>query len=201
MRSVVLSIVAVALATAASADFQPRAFNVFVGAGSSLKDWHGQASFRSVEFEILGRSHFIERWLPRTEAGVSATYSAIQQPRSWFGTKYGDPYDSVRGEWATLFLRHSWRERAALQPFVEIGSGPMWSNRRVPAATSRFNFNSHLGIGATVLAGQHPIYLMYRFSHISNLMFGDRNPGHGRRNPGWNVNSISVGMRFRKFGL
>lgn len=194
-----VGVAAALFATAAMAGFSPESLNAYFSAGSSLKNWHGQASFRSAQFELLGRSKVVERWVPHSAVGVSVTYSAIQQPRSWFGHLYGDPNDSVRGEWATLFLRRSWRERAPLQPLVEIGSGPMWSNRRVPAATSRFNFNSRVAIGAALFATTpHPLYVMYTFSHISNLMFGDRNPGHDRRNPGWNVNSISVGTRLRK---
>jgi hypothetical protein len=180
-----------------AADFQPREFNLFGEMGKSMTGWHGQAAFRSIQFELLGRSPFVERWLQKSETGVSLTYSAIHQPRSWFGHRYGDPDDSVRGEWATLFVRRGWREHAPLQPFVELGTGPMWSNRRVPAATSRFNFNSHLGIGTKLFATRHPIYVTYCFSHISNLAFGDHNPGHARRNPGWNVNSILLGTRLR----
>jgi hypothetical protein len=182
-----------------ASDFQSAEINVRAGAGESLTSWHGQASFRSIEFELLGRSQFVARYIPKSEVGLSLMYSDIRQPRSWFGHQYGDPDDNVRGENAFLFIRRGWRESASVRPYVELGTGPMWSNRRVPAATSRLNFNSQVGLGLRLLADTHPIFLVYRFSHISNLAFGDQNPGHAKRNPGWNVNTILVGTRLHKF--
>jgi hypothetical protein len=182
-----------------ASDFQPTELNVKAGAGESLTSWHGQASFRSIEFELLGRSRFVARYIRKSEVGLSLMYSDIRQPRSWFGHEFGDPDDDVRGENAFLFVRRGWREGARVQPYVELGTGPMWSNRRVPAATSRLNFNSQLGIGLRLFADSHPIFVVYRFSHISNLAFGDQNPGHAKRNPGWNVNTVLVGTRLHKF--
>ena len=66
-----------------AADFQPREFNLYGEMGKSMTGWHGQAAFRSIQFELLGRSPFVERWLPKSETGFSLTYSAIHQPRSW----------------------------------------------------------------------------------------------------------------------
>lgn len=192
-------LVAFLCAVSAGASDFPRELNVFVGAGRSLTSWHGSSSYRQVEFQFVGRPRFVARFLPRTDAGVSLAYSDIRQPRSWFGSLYGDPNDSVRGEWTYLFLRHGWRENAATQPYVELGSGPMWSNRRVPAATSRFNFHSQLGIGTRLFATSHPVFVVYRFSHISNLLFGPHNPGAHKRNPGWDVNTIMIGTRLHAF--
>lgn len=199
MRSLFVTIMAVAVA-ASAADFQPREFNVYGGAGKSMTSWHGQASFREVQFELLGQSRWVARHVRKLEAGLSVTYSDIRQPRSWFGHLYGDPNDSVRGEWAYLFLRRTFRDASTTQPYVELGSGPMWSNRRVPAATSRFNFHSQLGLGARFFANRsHPLFVVYRFSHISNLAFGPHNPGHSKRNPGWDVHSVMIGTRVRGF--
>jgi hypothetical protein len=172
---------------------------IALGAGESLRSWHGQASFRSIEFGLLGKSRFVSHYIPKAEVGLSIAYNDIRQPRSWFGYEYGDPDDKVRGENAYFFVRRGWREAARIRPYVELGTGPMWSNRRVPAATSRLNFNSQLGIGARFFDDSHPVFLVYRFSHISNLAFGDQNPGHAKRNPGWNVNTILLGTRLRRF--
>lgn len=177
----------------------PAEINVAIGGGKSLTSWHGQARFRSIQFELTGTSRFIARFIPKSEAGVALMYSDIRQPKSWFGNQYGDGDDSVRGENAFLFIRRAWRGSSNVQPYVELGTGPMWSNRRVPAATSRLNFDSQLGLGARFFARGQPLFIVYRFSHISNLAFGDQNPGHAKRNPGWNVNTILVGTRLLKF--
>lgn len=190
----------IASTTASAADFQASEFNIYGGSGKSLTSWHGQASFRQLQFEVLGQSRWITRHVPKLELGASLTYSDIRQPRSWFGYRYGDGDDSVRAEWAYLFLRRTFRDTSSVEPYIELGSGPMWSNRRVPAATSRFNFHSQLGVGARLFAtSSHPLYVVYRFSHISNLVFGPRNPGMGKRNPGWDVNSVLIGTRVRAF--
>ena len=194
MRSLLVALIVLVCSPLSASEL-----SVFVGSGKSLKSWHGQASFRDIEFEYVTRWRLVERFISKTDAGVSVMYSDIRQPRSWFGDLYGDGTDSVRGENAYFFLRRNWREGTRMQPYVELGTGPMWSNRRVPAATSRLNFDSQLGIGARLFAGTHPLFIVYRFSHISNLAFGDQNPGHAKRNPGWNVNTILIGTRIHKF--
>ena len=189
----------VSFVVAPSLHAELREFNIFFSHGRSFTSPHGRARFRSLQFEFLGRSRFVAHYIPKAEVGVSLTYSDIRQPRSWFGYTYGDPDDSVRGENAFLFIRRSWRETSSTQPYIELGTGPMWSNRRVPAATARLNFDSQLGFGARLFADAHPVFIEYRFSHISNLAFGDNNPGHPKRNPGWNVNTILIGTRIHKF--
>jgi len=157
------------------------ATNVYLGYGVSQSNWHGQAFFHSVTFERSGLAPplIVTSRFPNLRAGVSLSYSDVRQPRSWFGHTYGDPDDRVRAEWAYAFLRRSWKTT-----FVDFGTGPMWSNRRIPAATSRFNFHTQLGFGASF--GR--LSLIYRFSHISNGELA-------RRNPGWNVHSLLAGTR------
>jgi hypothetical protein len=68
----------------------------------------------------------------------------------------------------------------------------MWSNRRVPAATSRFNMNSQAGFGAILFArSRAPIHVGYRFSHISN-------GGLTGRNPGLEVHQAIIGVRVKR---
>ena len=67
----------------------------------------------------------------------------------------------------------------------------MVAEKRVPAATSRFNFASAAGVGFVFNAGGHyPIVAGYRLTHISN-------GGYAPRNPGLNVSSILIGVRVR----
>ena len=158
--------------------------------GQAKNSFHGNAFFRSLHFEYAGRPSFTERRLFHTDAGVALTYSDIRQPRSWFGHTYGDPNDSVRGENAFFFLRHRFLQNSTrFQPYVDLGTGPMWSNRRVPAATSRFNMNSQFDVGILIAPeSRHAIQFGYKFSHISN-------GGDAGRNPGWNLHSLFIGTR------
>jgi opacity protein-like surface antigen len=170
-------------------------FNVYFGDARSETNRHGQSRFRTMSFELTGRPRLLEsidRYLPDARAGVDIDYSDVRQPRSWFGYTYGDPDDSVRAEWAHFFFRNYWRTSSnTLRPYVDIGTGPMWSNRRIPAATSKLNFDSQLGLGVVIFPNARmPLYAGYRFSHISN-------GGLTGRNPGLNVNGFFVGTRVR----
>src|SRR5260370_41712116 len=122
-------------------------FNIYLGHASSESNRHGQSRFRTISFELTGRPkllRLIDRYLPNARLGVDIDYADVRQPRSWFGYTYGDPDDSVRAEWAHFFVRQYWRTSSNVRPYVDIGTGPMWSNRRIPAATSKLNFNSQL---------------------------------------------------------
>ena len=191
LRKTLLFLSMVIALAARAGDFQPRELTFFVSAGQSPMNRHGHSVFRTVQLEAVGRSKLADRWLKNVDAGVALSYSKVRQARSWFGYTYGDPDDHLRAEAAYFFLRHSWKEGTETQPFLELGTGPMFSNRRVPAATSRINFQSQLGFGLRLHAqSAHPWMIGYRFSHISN-------GGLEGRNPGVNVHSFLVGTRVR----
>lgn len=173
----------------------PRAFSLYVSAGRNPSNVHGSSDFRTVTFEMTFDEPLLQRWahLHDTEAGAAISYHQIHQPRSWFGHTYGDPDDAVRGESLFVFARHQWRPTSDTRPFVDLGTGPMWANRRVPAATSRFNFDSQLGVGVTLFAtSRWPLMAGYRFSHISN-------GGATGRNPGLDVHVVFVGTTLRQW--
>ncbi|MCU1346990.1 MAG: Lipid 3-O-deacylase-related protein [Acidobacteria bacterium] len=179
---------------ASAGDFSPRELNVFLGGGKSPINTHGHSVFRTIELEVVGHSRLADRWIRNVDAGVSLSYSDVRQARSWFGYQFGEPDDRIRAEALSFFLRKPWRSGASTRPFVEIGTGPMWSNRRIPAATSRINFQSQLGFGLRLGANSsRPLLVGYRFAHISN---GGITP----RNPGINVHSFWVGTRVRTLG-
>ena len=178
--------------TDSSGNPEPAGPNFYLGYGVSQPNWHGQARFNEVTIEREGfKPRIVTRFFPSLSVGASLTYSDVEQPRSWFGHTYGDPDDHVRAEWLFGFVRREWREGSSARPFVDFGTGPMWSNRRIPAATSRINFHTQLGAGATFGNGRYPMILGYRYSHISNGEFVSRNPG-------WNVHTFIVGTRFTK---
>jgi hypothetical protein len=179
------------VATAARADFHKREINLFVSSGTSVKDLHGQATLHSIHFELAGRADWMK--LRDTDVGVALIYSEVRQPHFLFPPERGGPKDDVKAESAYFFGRKRWTRWSTVQPYVDVGSGPMWSNRRIPAATSRVNFQSQLSGGAIWFPNaRFPLFTAYRFSHISN-------GGFAPRNPGINVYSFVVGTRLVRF--
>jgi hypothetical protein len=178
------------VAATARADFNPRDINVFLSDGKSAETLHGQATMRSIHFELVGRMDWMK--LRDTDFGIALTYSDVRQPRFLFPLN-GDPEDDVRAESAYIFARKRWTRWTVAEPYLDLGSGPMWSNRRIPAQTSRVNFQSQITAGAIWLPrSRFPIFTAYRFSHISN-------GGFAPRNPGMNVYSVIVGTRVYRF--
>jgi hypothetical protein len=173
--------------TAASDTSDTRAqVRVYASGGRSLQNWHGQATLQSVNFE------FARPYRKHSEIGLIFAPHIINQPRSWFGDLYHDGEENVRAVSASMLYRRQFqRESKKAQPFIEISTGPMWAEKRVPAATSRFNFISQAGFGY-VFRPDAPVsfVLGYRFAHISN-------GGYAPRNPGLNINSIMIGTRLR----
>lgn len=184
-----------ALPLFASDAFEPKELAVSVSSGKTNNtSRHGFATFQSIHFEVTGPSPWLQRRVPGVITGFSLTYSDIEQAHSWFGYQFENTADRVRGQVAQAFLRYPMARSSAVRPYVELGTGPMWSNRRVPAATSRLNFNSYLVLGVSTLESRSvPLRFGYRFAHVSN---GGIEP----RNPGWNIHSFFVGTRLKSFG-
>lgn len=115
--------------------------------------------------------------------GAALTYHAMYQAHSYHGYRFGDRNDNVRAESLYLFTRRDYT-----RILCDLGSGPTWSNRPIPAATSRINFQSQLTFGAIFGRGR----VAYRFGHISNA-------GLAHHNPGINVNTILAGYQLKKW--
>lgn len=164
-------------------------FRVYGTAGKSITNWHGQVDVQALHFEL---GHELS---PRTTVGFVFAPMNVWQPRSWFGDAYGDGSESVRAMSASLLLRQTFRRMARTQFYLEGSSGPMVAEKRVPAATSRFNFVTQAGVGLVLNAhGALPIIAGYRFMHISN-------GGYAPRNPGLNVSALVVGVQLRNATL
>jgi len=192
MRRTLLVAMLVASSCALHHDFTAHEINTYLSSGGSGMNFHGHSMFRrTIHFEAAGDSKLANRWMQHTNAAISIAYSDIHQARSWFGYRDGDPDDWVRAVSSLFLLRRHWRDPLDLQPYAELGTGPMWSNRRVPAATSRLNMNSQAGFGVIFFAHERvPIHFGYRFSHISN-------GGLWKRNPGLEVHQIIIGARVK----
>lgn len=156
--------------------------SVHAAGGKSITTWHGQATIETLNIEA---SRTIR---PRTELAFVFAPMFIRQPRSWFGNQFGDGEENVKAISGALLLRRTFRNETI---YVEAGTGPMWAERRVPAATSRFNFHSQFGAGFVLFPRNRvSMVIGYRFGHISN-------GGYAPRNPGLNVSSLVIGTRFR----
>ena len=182
-----LTIAVFALLSTLSANAQMfNRMNVYATGGKSWTNWHGQADMQTLNFEL---SHAFS---PRYEAGVVFAPMNFYQPRSWFGYQFGDGSEQVQAASVSMLGRRTFRVDAPTNVYVEASTGPMWSEERVPEFTSHFNFISQFGTGVVLNArGRFPLIVGYRFAHISN-------GGYSERNPGWNISSLLIGTRVRR---
>ena len=154
--------------------------------GKSITTWHGQAAMQAMSIAIA------KPISPRTDVSFALVPLVLDQPKSWFGNQYGDGNEDVNGVAVSVLVRRTFhRASTRWNYYLEGGTGPMFSEKRVPASTSRFNFMTQLGAGFVLTpAARVPLLIGYRFDHISN-------GGYSPRNPGLNVSSLVLGLRFR----
>jgi hypothetical protein len=186
VRSLALAILVLACAPAWAWQFLkgPARSNVTLLGGKSMTGVHGQASVEAIGFE-WGRGI-----TKHNDLMFGVMPFSIQQPKSWFGSQFGEGEEQVRAIHWSIVLRHNWGGDATRsRPYAELGSGPMWAQKRVPAATSHFNFNSHGEVGMTFASrrGIAP-FAGFRFQHISN-------GGYAPRNSGLNISTLVFGLR------
>ena len=186
-KLLVLLLASLPLCASAQSLLSPNRLNVYAFGGKSMTGRIGQADIQAVNFEF-GRaiSH-------RLEFGTILAPMNIRQPKSGYDDQFGPGSHDVRAISSSLFARyHFGDDSAAVRPYAEISSGPMWSQERVPAGTSRMNFISQGGIGVTIHPrARYGIIVGWRFAHISN---GWIEPD---KNPGYNTNSIVLGVQLR----
>ena len=188
--SIVVALIALLSITAsAAADsfFTMNRRNVYVFGGKSMTGRIGQADIEAINFEF-GRAVS-----SRFEFGSVIAAMNIRQLKSGYDDQFGEGSHDVRAISSSLFARyHFGSDSARVRPFVELSSGPVWSERRVPAGTSRFNFISQGGFGVTIRPRErYGVILGWRFGHISN---GWIEPD---KNPGYNTNALVLGLQFR----
>jgi len=183
----VLLLASLPLCASAQSLLSPNRLNVYAFGGKSMTGRIGQADIQAINFEF-GRaiSH-------RTEFGVVLAPMIIRQQKSGYDDQFGPGNQGVRVISGSLFARyHFGSDSATVRPYAELSSGPMWSEERVPAGTSRMNFISQGGIGITIHPrARYGIIAGWRFAHISN---GGIEPD---KNPGYNTNSIVLGVQLR----
>jgi hypothetical protein len=188
MNRTLVLLAAICVSTHAFGGFRgPTRTSIGAAAGKSMSGVHGQASLASFHFELS------RAFLAHTEVTSGVQPMFIEQPSHFFVAD-GKGNEHAFAVQFTLGLRHHFRDESAnTRPFIELGSGPMFSDKRVPVTSSRVNFYSYGAVGATFHArnGYAP-YAGFRFGHISNAgIVADRNPGY-------NIGSIVLGVRFAR---
>jgi Lipid A 3-O-deacylase (PagL) len=75
-------------------------------------------------------------------------------------------------------------------PYVELGGGTLFTNTKVPEATSTINFTTSGAVGLHFLRSKHNISTEIRFMHISNASLANLNPG---------INTVQFRIGFGSF--
>ena len=75
-------------------------------------------------------------------------------------------------------------------PYFELGGGTLFTNTKVPEATSRINFTTSGAFGLHFLRSKHNISTEVRYMHISNAGLATPNPG---------INTIQFRLGFGLF--
>ena len=189
MKRLLCAVALLWIVSSAGADslFTPNRRNVYVFGGKSMTGRIGQADIEAINYE-MGRAIS-----SRLEFGSALALMNIRQPKSGYDDQFGEGSHDVPAISSSLFVRyHFGGDSARVRPFMELSSGPVWSQERVPAGTSRINFISQGGVGVTIRPRErYGILLGWRFGHISNGWF------EPDKNPGYNTNAIVIGMQFR----
>ena len=175
---VFLTLLVLALPAAAA---WPEQFSLYGIGAKSAPNKHGQWSFQSLNLEATGRTKWPFDW------GLVFAPTHMTQPVDFFDTLHET--ESVRAASLSLLARKTFSQRGSLKPYIEISSGPIYANRRVPESTSHFNFISQAGAGV-ITTGRTPLIFGLRVFHISNAGYADSNPGI-------NFTGILLGLRLR----
>lgn len=161
--------------------------SVYASGGRSNQTWHGQADLQALHVELA------RALSPRTEVAVTIAPMSLWQARSWFGDQYGDGNERVQAISGSVAMRRTFNlDSPRFQWYAEASTGPMWAQKAVPAATSRFNFVTQAATGIILRpSARRPIIGGLRFMHISNA-------GYSERNPGLNVYGLFAGVKWRR---
>jgi hypothetical protein len=98
-------------------------------------------------------------------------------------TAYGVGVNPFAFKWALDTSR-------SVVPYFEIGGGTLFTNTKVPEATSRINFTTSAALGVHFLRSKHNISAEVRYMHISNAGLATPNPG---------INTIQLRLGFGLF--
>lgn len=104
----------------------------------------------------------------------------VFQPQN---TAFGAGINPFNAKW-------NFATRGNVMPYFELSGGTLFTNKDVPAFTSRVNFTSGAALGMHFLGDRHTLSVEVRYMHISNAGLGDLNPG---------INTVQVRLGIGKF--
>jgi len=141
-----------------------------VEGGHELQVWtgggHGINGFRYGL--ILTKPHGPGFLRGRLEYAVDAVPVFLVAQKT--NTAYGVGINPFAFKWA--LDTHS-----SVVPYLEIGGGTLFTNTKVPEATSRINFTTSGAVGLHFLRSKYNISTEVRYMHISNAGLATPNPG------------------------
>lgn len=155
----------------------PEHFTIYGIGAKSAPNKHGQVDMQSLDFELSGPTKWNFDW------GLVFAPTHLRQPVDFFDTLHET--ESVNAASLSLLGRKTFGREGAMRPYIELSSGPIYANHRVPESTSHYNFISQGGAG--VMTPGHWMFGI-RAGHISNA-------GYAERNPGINFTELLVGYR------
>jgi hypothetical protein len=100
-----------------------------------------------------------------------------------YNTAYGAGF-------SPLGLKWDFAARERIEPYFELGGGPLFTSHQVPTGTSAVNFTPSAALGMHLLGDKHAFSLELRYLHISNAGLSDPNPG---------INTVEVRVGVGKF--
>ena len=130
---------------------------------------------------ILTRPHGPGFLKGRFEYALDATPLFLVFQRA--NTAYGAGFSPVGLKW-------DFATRSAVEPYLELNGGTLFTNHNVPAGTNTVNFTSAAAFGVHVLGKKYAWSLEARYMHISNAGLATPNPG---------LNTVQVRLGFGRF--
>jgi len=157
---------------------------VWTGGGHGINGSQSGDGVWNVGFRyglVLTRPHGPGFLRGRLEYAVDAVpiFLVVQKTN----TAYGVGVNPFAFKWA--LDTHS-----SVVPYFELGGGTLFTNTKVPEATSRINFTTGGAVGLHLLRSRHNISTEVRYMHISNAGLATPNPG---------INTIQFRIGFGSF--
>lgn len=159
-------------------------FQVWTGGGHSVPGGTSDTSVwnAGVRFGwVLTRPHGPGILKGRFEYVLDATPLFILWQK--YNTAYG-------GGFSPLGLKWDFASRGAIEPYLELNGGTLFTDKNVPIGTSAVNFTSAAAFGMHLFGEKYAWSLEARYMHISNAGLATLNPG---------INTVQVRVGVGKF--
>ncbi len=161
-----------------------REIQLWTGGGHSVAGGTSRTGVWNVGLRygwIITRPHGPGFLKGRLEYAVDAVpLFMVFQPQN---TAFGAGVNPFNAKW-------NFATRGHVMPYFELSGGTLFTNKDVPAFTSRVNFTSGAALGMHFVGDERTWSVEVRYMHISNAGLGDLNPG---------INTVQVRLGIGKF--